>query len=49
LNRVIFKSPIAMTASALIDPLNPWSLWVPLLLLLLIGLAAVYFVRVSSR
>jgi hypothetical protein len=31
----------------LIDPLNPWSLLVPLGLLLLIGLAAVYFVRVS--
>jgi hypothetical protein len=38
-----------MNASALIDPLNAWSLWVPLLLLLLIGLAAVYFVKVSSR
>lgn len=33
----------------LIDPLNPWSLWVPLLLLTFILLAAVYFVRISIR
>ncbi|WP_263971698.1 hypothetical protein [Leptolyngbya ohadii] len=36
-------------ASAWIDPLNYWSLWVPLLLLLCIGLAAAYFVRVSLK
>lgn len=32
-----------------IDPLNLWSLWVPFCLLLLIVLAAIYFVRVSIR
>lgn len=35
-------------ASAWTDPLNYWSLGVPLLLLLCIGLAAIYFVRVSK-
>ncbi len=36
-------------ASALIDPLNKWSLWVPLLLLICIVVAAIYFVRASLR
>jgi hypothetical protein len=35
--------------NALIDPLNPVSLWVPLSLLMLIVLAAAYFVRVRIR
>jgi hypothetical protein len=34
-----------MSAVDLITPLNLWSLWVPLVLLLLIVLAAVWFVR----
>jgi hypothetical protein len=38
-----------MNASVLINPLSPWSLWVPLLLLNLIVLAAVYFVRIRIR
>jgi hypothetical protein len=36
-----------MNAAILIDPLDPWSLWVPFVLLLLIGFAAVYFVRIG--
>jgi hypothetical protein len=36
-------------ASALTNPLSPWSLWVPLLFLNLIVLAAVYFVRTRIR
>jgi len=36
-----------MNVLILIDPLNPWSLWVPCVLLLLIGLAAVYFAWVG--
>jgi hypothetical protein len=38
-----------MSAVDLITPLNPLSLWVPLLLLLLIVVAAVWFVRLSLR
>ena len=36
-----------MTIADWIDPLSLWSLWVPLLLLGLIVLAAIYFVRLS--
>ncbi len=32
----------------LFEPLSLWSLWVPLLLLGLVGAAAIYFVRVSD-
>jgi hypothetical protein len=32
-----------------LDPLNSWSLIIPLGLLGLIALAAVYFVRISTR
>jgi hypothetical protein len=38
-----------MSASDLITPTSLWSLWVPGLLLLLIGLAAVGFVWVARR
>jgi hypothetical protein len=38
-----------MTAADLITPLNYWSLWVPLLLLVLIVIAAVWFARISLR
>jgi hypothetical protein len=38
-----------MDWSALVTPLNLWSLWVPLLLLGLILAAAVFFVRISIR
>jgi hypothetical protein len=38
-----------MTAADWITPLSPWSLWVPLFLLGLIILAAVWFVRISHR
>jgi hypothetical protein len=38
-----------MSLADWITPLSPWSLWVPLLLLLLIGLAAAYFVWLSTR
>lgn len=38
-----------MNLEALFDPVNPWSLWVPLSLLGLIGLAAIYFIRVSIK
>jgi hypothetical protein len=37
------------SATAFTDPLNLWSLWVPLLLLVLILLAAVYFVRIKIK
>ncbi|MBD1998704.1 hypothetical protein H6G00_19075 [Leptolyngbya sp. FACHB-541] len=40
---------LMMNASALIEPLRPWSLWVPLLFLNLIVIAAVYFVRIRIR
>lgn len=38
-----------MTDSVLFNPLSPWSLWVPLSLLGLIFLAAIYFVRASIK
>lgn len=38
-----------MSAVDLITPLNLWSLWVPIGLLLLIVLAAIYFVRLTHR
>lgn len=38
-----------MSAVDLITPLNLWSLWVPLVLLGFILLAAAWFVRISSR
>jgi hypothetical protein len=34
---------------AVTDPMNPWSLVVPLGLLLTILVAALYFIRVSAR
>jgi hypothetical protein len=34
---------------ALIDPHSLWSLWVPLLLLNLIGIAALYFLNAKIR
>lgn len=38
-----------MSLSDAIDPLSPLSLWVPAFLLLLIVLAAIAFVRTSTR
>jgi hypothetical protein len=38
-----------MTAVDLITPLSLWSLWVPLMLLMLIGVAAFWFVQLSQR
>lgn len=38
-----------MMPADLITPLNPWSLWVPLALLAMIVLAAVFFLYVSLR
>lgn len=32
-----------------IDPLNYWSLWVPLLLLGMIGAIALYFLSISEQ
>lgn len=40
---------LTLNVSAMTDPLSLWSLWVPLLLLNLIVLAAVYFVRIRIR
>jgi len=41
------EAPAAM-AIPLFEPLSLWSLWVPLFLLSLILLAAIYFMRASS-
>jgi hypothetical protein len=38
-----------MDGSVLLDPLSPWSLWVPFSLLGLIFLAAIYFIRASIK
>ncbi len=38
-----------MKAVDLITPLNLWSLWVPGMLLILIVMAAIWFVRLSLR
>ena len=43
------KRALAFSVPDLITPTNYWSLWVPLGLLGLIGLAALYFIRVKVR
>jgi hypothetical protein len=41
--------PLSVTFSDALDPLHPLSLWVPALLLALIGAAAIYFARLTHR